>query len=160
MDTNEQIAELTSQVEEYYNQKPWYGNSLLKILEDVSETDAFRQPSKDAHSIAELVSHLIYWRMALIKRLEGNLEYKPSMKSEENWQPLEKLTAEGWAALKGRLNDSQDALVSLLKEEDDTLLEKVYSEKATFRKLIVGVIQHDIYHTGQVAYVKSLLAKK
>jgi len=156
MKSNKQITDLTEQFEDYYNQEPWYGNSLLTILDEVSSADAFWQPSKNAHSIAELISHMIYWRLALIKRLEGNLDYKPSMESEDNWRSLEKLKKEGWDKLKNRLDESQQTLVSLMKKQEDSLLEKNYTSKATFQKIIVGIIQHDIYHTGQIAYVKSL----
>lgn len=156
MKSNEQIAELTEQFQDYYDQEPWYGNSLLTILEGLTSADAFWQPSKNAHSVAELVSHMVYWRLALIKRLEGDLDYKPSMESEDNWQPLEKLKKEGWDNLKTRLEESQQTLVSLMEKQEDSLLEKNYTAKATFQKIIVGIIQHDIYHTGQIAYVKSL----
>ena len=43
------------------------------------------------------------------------------------------------------------------KNDDDFLLEMVDYRKYNFRFLINGMIQHNIYHLGQIAYLKKLL---
>jgi uncharacterized damage-inducible protein DinB len=151
-----QIKDLVSQFETIYNGEPWYGNSISKILEEVTEDSAFWQSTAGTHSIAQLVWHMIYWRESLIKKLENNLEYKSSMKSEDNWRTNENLKLLGWKKLLSQFEESQNKIFNLLQKENDSFLEKPYSKTATMHELIKGIIQHDIYHLGQIAYIKSI----
>ncbi len=157
---NPKLNLYTAQFAAMYDGQPWYGDSICHILESITPAKAYWQPTPNAHSIAQLVSHMIYWRLALIKRLEGDVEYKPSMKSEDNWKSNEQLKKKKWKLLKKSLEESQTKLLSLLSKQKDTLLNKKYSEKATFLDLINGILQHDLYHTGQIAYLKSIYHQK
>lgn len=153
-----QVTAIANQFVTIYNEEPWYGDSIAKILDGITEDSAFWEPTEGAHSIAQLVSHMIYWRQSLVKRLENDLEYKSSMKSEDNWKTTKALKILGWKKLLGQLEESQNKIVNLLQKEDDSFLEKPYSAKATMHELIKGIIQHDIYHLGQIAYVKSIFS--
>jgi uncharacterized damage-inducible protein DinB len=156
---NPRLSQYVSQFEAMYNGHPWYGDSICEILATVTPAKAYWQPTKEAHTIAQIVSHMIYWRQSLIKRLDGDLEYKPSMKSEDNWKSNAQLKKAGWKLLLKSLDTSQAQLLSLLAKEKDTLLKKKYSDKATFHDLINGILQHDLYHAGQIAYLKSAYRK-
>jgi len=156
---NPRISHYAAQFSAVYDGQPWYGDSFCQILQSVTKTKAFWQPTKDAHSIAQVTSHMIYWRQALIKRLNGDAAYKPSMKSEDNWKSNEQLKRMGWKALKKSLDESQAHLLSLLAKQKDTILKTKYSDTATFQDLINGLLQHDLYHTGQIAYLKSIYHK-
>ncbi len=151
-----QVSEITNQFETTYEGKPWYGSSITKILSDVTEKVALWKPTENAHSIAQLVWHMTYWRQALIKKLEADLEYKASMESEDNWSSPEKIRSVGWNTILEQFHESQQKLVDLLKKQDDSLLEKTYYKEVTYREIITGILQHDIYHLGQIAYVKSI----
>lgn len=153
---NKQIAEFVSQFKSIYEGEPWFGNSMQEILKDVTDEAAFYKSNKDAHSLAQIVWHMVYWRQSLIKRLAGDITYKGSMKSEDNWSTETKLNALGWPAIRQLLHTSQQQVVELLEKQSDKLLDEAYSEKASYRELITGIIQHDLYHLGQVAYLKSL----
>ena len=154
--SNPKLSQYSTQFAAMYDGHPWYGESICQILEKVTPAKAYWQPAKGAHSIVQIVSHMIYWRQALIKRLAGNLEYKPSMKSEENWKSNDQLKKIGWKSLKQLLTTSQEQLLALLSKENDSLLKRQYSDKATFQDLINGILQHDLYHSGQIAYLKSI----
>ncbi len=54
------ITPIINQFVTIYEGKPWYGNPVTKILEDITEEGAFWQPREGAHSIAQLVWHMIY----------------------------------------------------------------------------------------------------
>lgn len=158
--SNPQVSHYVAQFNAMYDGEPWYGHSIGKLLGSVTPAKAFWQPHVSSHSIAQIVSHMIYWRQALIKRLDGDLNYKPSMQSEENWKSTEQLKKEGWKSLKKSLDQSQAQLLHLLKKQKDAILIKKYSDKATFQDLINGILQHDLYHTGQIAYIKSIYTNK
>ena len=158
--SNKKIQELVSQFNSIYAGTPWYGVSITDILDQVNEKMAYWQPNEKGHSIAQLVWHMTYWRQSLIKRLKGESTYKGSMKSEANWSTPEKLKSIGWDNMRTLLAESQKELTTLLSEQKDSLLPKAYTEKASYEDLIVGILHHDLYHTGQIAYLKSLFAIK
>lgn len=153
---NKKIQELVTQFKSNFDGEPWFGNSIHVILNDVTAQTAFWTPKKNAHTIAQLVWHMVYWRQSLIKRLSGNTAYKGSMKSEDNWSTEIKLKALGWPAIQELLYTSQEKLIELLGKQSDSLLNESYIEKTTYLDLITGIIQHDIYHLGQIAYLKNL----
>lgn len=153
---NPKLTQYITQFAALYDGHPWFGDSICKILERVTAAKAYWQPNQDAHSIAQIISHMIYWRQALIKRLGGDTEYKPSMKSDDNWRTNDQLKKRGWKSLRASLDQSQSQMLLLISKHQDSLLKKKYSEKATYEALINGILQHDLYHTGQVAYLKSI----
>lgn len=158
--SNHRITHYVEQFTEVYNGKPWYGNSIYHMLESITPANAFWQPVDGSHTIAQITSHIIYWRLPLIKRWDGNFEYKPSAKSEDNWKTNEQLKKVGWKTLRKSLDESQIHLLSLLAQQKDAILKKKYSDKITFQELINGILQHDLYHIGQIAYLKSIYHNK
>jgi len=158
--TNSKLLWFAAQFEALYNGRPWYGTPLLELVKPVTPAKAFWQPKKNAHSIAQLISHIIYWRQPLIKRLSGDLDYTPSVQSEDNWKINEQLRKKGWKSLLQSLEESQHLLVTLLTNHKDSLLKKKYSDNLTYQELINGILQHDLYHTGQVAYLKNIYQRK
>lgn len=140
-----------------YDGEPWFGDSFQEKLSGLTEAEAFRRPSPEVHAIGELVSHCIYWRQPLIKLLQGDTAYKGSMKDEKNWLPLEKLKAKGWATLLKEWENSQKELISLLSKAPANFLEQPFRDSHTMRHLVDGILQHDIYHLGQIGLVKKSL---
>ena len=157
---NPKIIHLVAQFSALYDGQPWYGDSLCLTLETITPAKAYWQPVDGAHSIAQITSHMIYWRQSLIKKLNGDLDSNPSMESEENWKTNELLKKAGWRSLLNSLAESQAQLLTLLAKQKDSILKKKYSEKGTFQDIIHGVLQHDLYHTGQLAYLKNIYHTK
>jgi uncharacterized damage-inducible protein DinB len=158
--TNPKVSHYVAQFSAMYDGHPWYGDSLCQILESITPAKAYWQPTNGAHSIAQITSHMIYWRQSLIKRLNGDFDYKPSMKSDENWKSNELLKKARWKSLLNSLAESQAQLLTLLARQKDSILKQKYSDKATFQDLINGILQHDLYHTGQIAYLKSIYTNR
>ena len=141
-----------------YNGNPWYGESIDKKLTDITDTIAFRQPASGIHCIAELLHHMTYWRMPLISRLEGNRDFNASMESEENWNDLTKLKSIGWTSIKQEFDSSQEKLTRLLPAMEDSFLDEKFHKHYSYNDLIQGIIDHDIYHLGQIGLVKKMVA--
>ena len=50
-------------------------------------------------------------------------------------------------------------IINLLKKRDDAFLHEIVDyRKYDFRFLINGMIEHNIYHLGQIAYLNKLLS--
>ncbi len=78
----------------------WQGESFSAKLADVTEEEAFRQPMPGVHSIAEIIWHCIYWKTVIVKRLEGDNDYRDRTMETMNFLPAEELKAKGWDTLK------------------------------------------------------------
>lgn len=155
--TNTGIQHYIERFQDIYNGAPWYGETIDVKLKDISDLIAFIQPHDGAHSIAELVKHMTYWRQSLIKRLEGDEAFKGSMKSPDNWISVDSLSAMGWQKIRDEFDEAQHKIIQLLSKQNDDLLTQEYSKGKTFEYLIEGIIDHDVYHLGQIGLVKKMI---
>jgi len=154
---NSEIQFIISQLKELYNGEPWFGRPAVALLADVNENTAFQKPVGQ-HSIVELLWHMITWREFAVDRLQHSPQMTLHYFEEMDWRELDHNDISLWQQGLERLKETQDQLVALLIEKDDALLEEGVAErKYSFRKLLHGIIQHDIYHLGQIAYVHKLL---
>lgn len=137
-------------LEEIYSGEPWFGESILAKLKDVTEASAFTQPKAGEHAIAELVAHMIFWRKAALQKLMGNDAAAYTMQHPDNWPTLAALKKNGWKKLTESLRETQEALLREL-HKNHPLTDDLAAQ-------VNGTIEHDIYHLGQVAIVKKLIA--
>ncbi len=152
------IAYYSSQLESLFNGRPWLDETLLKKTHKLSSHQAFQRPYPSVHSVAEILAHMMAWRQVLINRLEGNYAYQIQMQSSQDWPSMQQLQALGWDALQQQLADNQARLIELLAEQSDEILAIPYNEQGhTFDYLLNGIIQHDLYHLGQIGLVISML---
>ena len=146
-----QLETIIHNLKECFDGKPWYGISVMEKLNTVP-WGAVNDTLYGDKSIAVLVQHIANWRVFILKKLEGDADYKIEMDSENDWTRIEIHTEEEWNALKGQLQVTQDRLLSLLSKETDQILERQVPGKAyTFRIVLTSITQHDSYHLGQIA---------
>lgn len=150
-----QIEELIREFKTIYNGSPWLGNSIKSVLEGIAPEKALETPLREVNCIAGLVSHMITWRMLLIKRMENDDTYDVNQEESFNYSNYGSTSTEIWNHLLNRLDETQNKIVDLLaSQQEDFLNKKVARRTYDFRHLTHGVIQHDIYHMGQIAILK------
>lgn len=145
-----------TQFNRLYKGPAWFGESYLEKFNNITEHQAFIKPVKDVHSIAQLISHCIYWRRALIHVLEGN-PYEHSVTAPENWVRNDRLQDTGWLQLQEDLRTTQNIIISKIKDLQNEDLDYEFREGSSVADLITGVIQHDIYHLGQLGLVQKMI---
>ena len=151
---NPEISRIIKMLQNTYNGSGWHGASIMEILNNIDDEMAFR-PSDHIHRICELVQHITAWRIFAVKRLEGDRKYEVSQ--NENWKTFQHQDVAAWEEIKTDLAVSQEALIQVLANVNDELLnDEVHGKAYDFYTLIHGVIQHDLYHLGEIA----LLAKE
>lgn len=152
------LSYYTEQFQNLYNGSPWYGDSLRQKLDTVSADEAFSIPAPGAHSVAQLVAHVLVWRRLLVERIKGNNDFQIHVNSSRDWPPAGLLEAKGWEALLAELDANQTELLALLRTGDDALLERPLPDgKHAMRLLLDGILQHDVYHIGQIGIALALL---
>jgi uncharacterized damage-inducible protein DinB len=134
----------------------WHGPSLRELLEGVTAEQAAARPIVGAHSIWELVNHIIAWEQITKRRLEG--DPVNDVPDEVNFPPVVDTGEQAWQTALESLAASNQSLRDSIKQIDDAKLEEMaagqsYSNYA----MLHGVIQHDLYHAGQIALLKKAI---
>ncbi len=143
------IQNIILQLQDLQGQENWLDENFEKKIGGVAEDKVFKRPLPELHSVAELISHVLIWRLETIRKLK-NLDAKLTINSPENWRTNDELMKVGWQNLKNDFFQSLYTLTEILEENDDTFLDQHYRNNESFKYLIEGLIHHDLYHLGQL----------
>ena len=155
----ERIAELIERVVEG---DPWHGPSVAVLLRDVTAANAARPGPGGAHGIWELVLHMTGWAREVTARLGGRAAQDPE---EGDWPSIGEPTPVRWDTAKAKLFDAHRELAQAVRRFDESRLPAPVSD---FRDnalgtglshylTLHGLVQHTVYHAGQIAVVKRAL---
>lgn len=138
------------------NGEAWHGLALKPLLKGVTVEQAVRVPKTGAHSIYQLVLHIAYWEEIVLRRLNGEVVDAP-LNTSDDWPLNRKLTNVDWQAALTRLEKSHVALRQAMESiTEDKLKQMVPKRDHDNYTLLHGIIQHCVYHSGQIAFVKKL----
>ena len=129
----------------------WVDHSFKEVLHGIDAQKAIDGISGNTNSIWQLVAHITYWRTKVVNRLTGTDNPPPFADFLLPDEPTEK----NW---KQALNDFE-AAYHLLRNaiyhfKADNLDNPSPKEGQTFYELILGCLQHDAYHLGQIMLLK------
>lgn len=157
----EKTNELIRLLSETFEGNPWYGDSLMRKLENVPYVIGYKTCIPESHSVAQIVGHLISWKKFILAKLKNNNSNHISLDSEEDWPEVAVNSKEEWEELKRELVAVQGNIYEFLDNttDDSYLKQKVSGCNYDFEYLIQGLSQHDIYHLGQIGFIESQLQK-
>ena len=151
------IVDIVDELKRIHEGDAWHGPALRELLFGVRAEQAAARPIPNAHSIWELVLHIIGWENVFRLRLEGHPVSTPP---EGDFPPVEDTSQQAWAETLSRLEDSHAQVISTVAAlGDSTLREKVAGKDYTTRFLISGIVRHHVYHAGQIALLKKAVSK-
>ncbi|MGS2763280.1 DinB family protein [Sinomicrobium sp. M5D2P9] len=157
--SNNRVRGFIKQLNEFFHGENWHSESLEEKLRDVDNTLAFQQPVPEVHSIAEIIWHCIYWRQVFIRYAEGDPDYRDNTVEKLNFLPLKELKRKGWDVLRRELEQTQEEILELLESKTDDFLDgRPKPGGDTLGYILEGILQHDIYHTGQIGLVKKIIS--
>jgi len=152
-----EIGRYIEQLKDAYEGDPWFGRNAKVLLSEVEGTIAFEKLNGQ-HSILELVWHMATWREFTINCIHPSPNRNLKYFEELDWRELDHTNRSLWPEGLKRLDDTQAELLNQLQKLDDSILEQTVPERNyNFRKVVAGIIQHDIYHLGQIAYINKAL---
>lgn len=150
------IKDIIRQLRELQEGSMWFDQSFKDKIEGLTEAEAFSNPLPAIHSVAEQLSHILAWRDECLLRFKG--ERTDLMNSPEDWRNNTELRKIGWNALKKQFYTSTITLIDALKDQDDAYLDIRFQDTDyNFHYIIEGIIQHDLYHLGQIGVTIKLL---
>lgn len=147
-----EVNRIEDQLKRAFEGGAWHGPALLEVLEGVTAARAAAKPVPQAHSIWEIVLHIAAWENAVRRRLTGE---PVELSDEEDWPPVGDRGEAAWSAALEQLRTGHQALQrTVAKLSDARLKEDVPGMDYSNYHLVHGVIQHDLYHAGQIAVLK------
>lgn len=154
------IALLLEVYDQSFDRSAWHGTPLGTGLRTLTWKEALRRPGRGRHNIWEIVLHMAYWKCVVRRRLTRD----PSVvfsRSPANWpatptQP----TAALWRRDLALLRHEDRLLRNVIARFPAAHLgKKGWHTRWTNAATIYGIASHDLYHTGQIQLVKTLIAR-
>ena len=150
-----EIERITDQLKRAFLGDAWHGPALMELLEGVTPEQAAARPLPKAHNIWEIVLHIAAWKEAVRRRLRGDaVELSP----DQDWPRLLDTSEKAWIsaleALKRAHNQLERTVADLQDSELPGRVPGKPQEHYTVYYMLHGVIQHDLYHAGQIALLK------
>lgn len=153
-----EIERILDQLKRAYEGNAWHGPSVKEALVGVTAKQACIRPLANAHTIWELVHHIAVWEDVGRRRLQGDPANIP-ISSPEDWPPADDSSEEGWEQAKVALDRGHQVLVQTIRSVSESRLDEPIMEgKSSVYVTLHGVIQHDLYHAGQIAMLKKALS--
>jgi hypothetical protein len=150
MKETERIAD---QLKRAFYGEAWSGPCVKEVLEGVTAGIAARRPIPGAHSIWELVNHIGAWATIVRRRIEGE---SVTVTEEINFPPAapDGSDASWTQSVRAMEKAEKELRETVLRLPESRLDQPAAPGDATVYVQLQGVVQHSLYHAGQIALLK------
>jgi uncharacterized damage-inducible protein DinB len=140
---------------------PWHAKSSRATLEDVTFEEAAARPLAGTQNIWETVLHIVAWTEEATSRVRGKGHPEPE---RGDWPAMPTPSDAAWKETTAQLSAARKELLHALEEahEEDLYMQVSGGSGAskTRAQTIQGLLEHDIYHLGQIALLKKAIRTK
>lgn len=151
-----EVARIVDQLQRAFAGEAWHGPSLREILGGVNAEQAARRPLPQAHNIWEIVLHIAGWKSVVRRRLSG--EVIGDVGDDQDWPPVGDPSEAAWRKTVEELERCHQQLREAVAQlTDERLGETVPAKGYSVYAMLHGILQHDLYHAGQIALLKKAL---
>ena len=155
---NSESLRIADQLRRAFTGDPWHGSPLLELLAGITAEQARARPLRSVHSIWELVLHVDVYLHAAFGASQG-VAMPKLYGTEADWPTVSDDSAAAWIAARNRLFENGGRLAAAIEDFDDARLqETVPGRQYDFYYLFHGIVQHSLYHGGQIAVLKKALS--
>ena len=155
---NKEVLTIANSFTDTLSSQPWFGRSVYEMLEEVDESKVHTKPNGTEHSMIELLWHMNVWAEFTLANLEKRSLKELKAIEENDWREIDP-KKHTWKAGLEQLKATHTKIIELLNQSDDSFLSDVVPNRSyNFHYMLNGLVQHNIYHVGQVAYLKKMLA--
>ena len=155
---NKEIQSIILNLQRVLNGQPWYGEAVLPMLRKIHPAVVYINP-KNSHAAIEILYHMINWAQFTLNRLQRKQEEDLIDSEESDWRMIDP-KEQTWKNGLAEFESLHQQIIAALKTKDDAFLGQIVDfREYNFRFLLNGLIQHHIYHLGQIAFLKNLLGE-
>lgn len=155
---NKEVQSIITNLERVLNGQPWYGEAVMPMLRKIHPAVVYINPDH-SHAAIEILYHMITWAEFTLHRLQNKQDYDDKTANEMDWRIIDPKIHTWETGLKEFEQVHKQIVAELQKKDDAFLSEMVDYREYNFRFLLNGLIQHNIYHLGQIAFLKNLLGE-
>ena len=149
----DEISRIVDQLRRAFEGDAWHGPAVKEVLAGVTAEKAAAKPIAAAHTIWQIVLHIATWERIVRRRLEG--EVIVEIPDEEDWPPIRDNGEQAWRTALAELERGHLALREAISRTDEARLgEMVPRKDHSVYVMLHSVVQHDVYHAGQIALLK------
>jgi uncharacterized damage-inducible protein DinB len=153
---------LKNQLTQILSGDAWYGPNVHDLLAQTTFEAAYEKPPGSVHNIAEIVLHMISWTEEVLDRMNGQTAGLPT---SGDWPDAGTPDEQKW---QNYVNDLKLVNVNLQGAIQNFPPEKwcgpIVDERSrelgtgvSYEALVEGLIQHHIYHSGQISLLLRLI---
>lgn len=143
-----EVERILDQLKRTFEGEAWHGPPVLAILEGITAIQAAVRPLSGGHSI---------WERAGLKRLDGD---RASLSDAEDWPTVADPSEQAWEQTRKALKEGHDQFQDAISKLDDSRLDQpIVAGLATVYVTLHGIIQHTLYHAGQIAILKKAITE-
>jgi len=136
----------------------WHGDAVWQILDGISAECAAHRPLADSHTIWEIVMHMTFWESVAARRLAGQ---RAGLDEALNFPSMPSATAANWQKTLEQFRASNQEFRAAVTELHAARLDELSAAgKRTFYDEAHGLIQHNVYHAGQIALLKKCCTER
>ena len=155
---NKEAQAIIKNLENTLSGQPWFGRAIYEILKEVDESKVQIKPNNTEHSMLELLWHMNTWAEFCLMQLQNASQAGIKKVQAMDWRNIDPKT-NSWKKGMAQLKKVHAQIISILKKKDDAFLSEMVNLRTfNYRFMLNGLIQHNIYHLGQIAYLRKMLA--
>jgi len=152
-----ELERIVDQLRRAFEGEAWHGPAVTEILEGITAQQAAARPSGAVHSIWEIVLHIAAWESAGARRLRGDRAQLPT---EEDWPVVTISSEEAWQQTMKALKQGNEELRTAISRLDESRLDQpILEDMSSAYRTLHGIVQHDLYHAGQIAILKKMVSE-
>jgi uncharacterized damage-inducible protein DinB len=154
-----ETVRLADQIRRAFEGNAWHGDSVLELLADVNAKTAAARPIPKAHSIWELLLHMAAWDDAVRRRAGGEVV---TLSDDQNFPSVTEVSEAAWRQAVESVKRTHNELIKAIAVFPDSRLQDPVPGKPqkyhNFFYMFSGIVQHELYHAGQIALLKKFPA--
>jgi uncharacterized damage-inducible protein DinB len=152
-----EIQSIINNLENVLERQPWFGRPVYAILEEVNTDNVHKKPNGNGHSLIELLYHTLTWAEFVLEAVKEKKEKGVDYFENRDWIEIDP-SKHTWQQGLQELKETHRQIINILQSKEDSFLkEMVEGRKYNNRFMLNGLIQHNIYHLGQIAYINKWL---
>jgi len=149
-----EVERITKQLRRTFEGRAWHGPAVQEALSGVTAEMACAPSPGGAHNIWQIVLHMTTWKAAVHRWLCGD-PVRPAEPAD--WPPIADTSEAAWKTTLDQLRAAHDNLQAEVSRLPDSRLdEPIVAGMPSAHTTLHGIIQHDLYHTGQISMLKKM----
>jgi hypothetical protein len=156
---NTECLRIADQLRRAFEGQAWHGPALRELLANVTAEQAAAHPLASAHSIWEITLHIHVYAQAALGAVQGASMPK-IYGTAQDWPSVSDKSPAAWKAATDKLFHTAEQLSRAIEGFSDERLKDMVPGRSgphyDFYYLLHGIVQHSLYHGGQIAMLKRI----